>query len=346
MQADGKPVTAHSITINFEKNVHPTVSAIRLFDPQGTEIHLNVPLVAEGTAEASSTLDPQSSYDVMNLFDSRYEYAWASNHLATGVTLGFDFKQKQAVTKIKIWNGYQRSGLHCYSNSRVKRIKVIADGQDAGDLPVADKMGPQVLTLPKPLHVQSLKLVCTDAYLGKAYKDLCVSEMRFFDGKDWFLLNPLPRALSIAAANHQQFQQAGLDKILNESLVQEKTKPASELRGDRVSTWDFRFRPDGSFFMNHRVSEGDALQSADYVLGNYEIKTVGKNTINLRIFGLLRNSYYGEQDCNGCGRDCNGDSEEDEGISIFQDLITVSQDGQDYVINTRRRSRGKLILTN
>jgi hypothetical protein len=156
------------------------------------------------------------------------------------------------------------------------------------------------------------------------------------------LLNPLPRALAIAAANHQQFQQAGLDKILNESLVQEKTKPASELRGDRVSTWDFRFRPDGSFFMNHRVSEGDALQSADYVLGNYEIKTVGKNTINLRIFGLLRNSYYGEQDCNGCGRDCNGDSEEDEGISIFQDLITVSQDGQDYVIKHTTKKPGKI----
>lgn len=335
--ADGSPVTAHSITINFEKNVHPVVKTVHLFNEGGIEVNLNVPKVVEGMAEASSTLEPQSSYDVMNLFDSRYEYAWASNHLATGVTLSFHFKEKQLVGKVKIWNGYQRSGVHCYSNSRVKEFKIIADGQDAGAVMVEDKMGPQILDFAKVLAVQNLQLVCTDAYMGKSYKDLCISEMRFFDGKDWFMLSPLARAMAIASTNHQQFKQAGLNEILNESLIQEGTQEYEAAEMDSV--WDFRFRPDGSFFMNHRISDGEDLKSASYVLGNYEIKSTGKDSIDLRIFGLLRDSYYGEQDCNGCGRDCNGDSEEDAGTSIFQDLITIHKDGQDFVIKHTKKSK-------
>ncbi len=330
MASDGAPLTAHSITLNFEKNVHPMVAAIHLFDATGTEFHLNVPRVVDGTAEASSTLEPQMSYDVMNLFDSRYEYAWASNHLATGVTLTFNFKAKQKIEKIKIWNGYQRSGIHCYSNSRVKKFDIIADGQEAGTLSVADVMGPQILDLPKALEVQSLQLACLDAYAGKSYKDLVISELRFFDGKDWFMLDPMPRSSVISASNHRQFQSAGLEGVLNQSLLQVVVEADNS-----EDHWVLRFRPDGSFFMNSVQYSDDQPQNMQYVLGNYEVKSTAPGLIHLRFFGLLKKppeEDYGEMDCNGCGHDCNGDSEEDEGISIFQDLISVQKVGDDFVV--------------
>jgi len=345
--ASGSPVTAHSITINFEKNVHPMVSAIHIFDRSGTEIHLNVPLVVEGTAEASSTLEPESSYDIMNLFDSRYEYAWASNHLATGVTLSFKFNEPQSVKKIKIWNGYQRSGIHCYSNSRVKTLQVIADGENIGILSLNDVMGFQVLDMPKIVTVKKLDLVCTEAYMGKSYKDLCISELRFSNGKDWFLLNPMPRAMTIAASNHQQFQKAGLDEILNQSLLQ-----VVKVNDDNEEHWGLRFRPDGSFFLNSVQYGGDTVQSMQYVLGNYEIKSIEKGMIHLRIFGLLKvppEEDYGEMDCNGCGHDCNGNSQVDAGISIFQDLISIQKAGDAFVIKhtkgTQKINFGTLRMT-
>ncbi|EMF79882.1 hypothetical protein LEP1GSC188_1853 [Leptospira weilii serovar Topaz str. LT2116] len=77
----------------------------------------------EGSVIASDTLSPVSFYDVTNLFDSRYEYAWASDDRkgkGDAVTLDFRFNERQRITKIKIWNGYQRSDQHCYSNGRLK----------------------------------------------------------------------------------------------------------------------------------------------------------------------------------------------------------------------------------
>jgi len=327
---------AHSITLNFEKNVGPCISSIRLFDGAGKEVLLNVPVVVKGTAEVSSTLSPKDSYDVMNLFDSRFEYAWASDRLAKGVTFSFQFDREERIESIKLWNGYQRSGVHCYSNSRVKEMQVLIDGALSETLSVKDEMGPQVLALKKPVKTKGLKLVCSKAYPGKTYQDLVLSEMRFFNGKDWFMLDPMPRAKQVAAANHAKFKGAGLGKVLNESLIREDAVAGYE---DKVTKWLFRFRPDGSFFMNSNVFWGDSLESGYYALGNYEVKSSASGGLQLRIFGLLRKSYYGESDCNGCGRDCNEQEEDGESYSIFQDFISITKKGEAYLVSNQGKKK-------
>ena len=57
-----------------------------------------------------------------------------------------------------------------------------------------DQLGAQVVKLPKPFTGKKFKMKVIDSYPGKTYKDLVISELRFYDGKDWFfMLDPLPK---------------------------------------------------------------------------------------------------------------------------------------------------------
>src|SRR5207302_6829378 len=137
-QSFDKPLPVRSLTFNFEKNVDLCIAKIRLLDRNSKALEVKTPRVAEGTAIATSTLDPALSYDVMNLFDSRFEYAWASNKQATGVNIKFSFANEETIEKIMIWNGYQRSDVHCQANSRVKTMQLEGDNGYKATVTVAD----------------------------------------------------------------------------------------------------------------------------------------------------------------------------------------------------------------
>jgi len=160
------PIAARSLTINFGDHRACPVS-LKLFGPGHSPISVITPRLVSGKARASSTLAPESAYDVSNLFDSRYENAWASNHQSTGVSLAFDFDQPQRVEKLRLWNGYQRSDQHCWSNSRVKTFTVSGDGGYSATLSVADRMGSQELQLPSAFVGRHLSLTATEAYPGR-----------------------------------------------------------------------------------------------------------------------------------------------------------------------------------
>ena len=331
------PVAARSLTFNFNDNTNLCVSEIKLFDAHNNQYHFQVPRITSGTVTASSTLEPVGSYDVINLFDSRFENAWASNGKGKGEFLNFEFAGTERIEKIKIWNGYQRSDVHCYSNSRPKTLKLEGDNGYLLNVMVKDIMGSQVVNLDKPFVGTHLKMTVVDAYPGKTYSDLVISELRFFDGKEWFQLDPTPLLKRLSLDNRAAFQKAGLDMLLNKSWKgghAQVTDPKKQKYGD----WTFRFRSDGGLYVEG-YNEGESTDQNFDALGNYEVKEASPNHLKLRIFGFLRKQISEiEGDCNGCGRDCNRpDNASGDTKKLFQDIITVSKQNNKVVIENNEK---------
>ncbi len=343
-------VEVRSLTINFESNSAFRICGIHLKDPQGQTYRIKTPVLVSGTVSASSVLEPRSAYDPVYLFDSRFEYGWASNQREKDVSLSFAFDAPRRIESIRIWNGYQRSITHCYSNSRVKTIKVSGDGDYSAVISVRDILGSQLIKLPQPFEGKQLKFEVVDAFLGKSYKDLVISEIRFFDGKDWFMLDPSRELKNGIAFNRQQFAKAGVAGMLNDSYTADRSGHETrsvmlqEPVDDSYVSTTLRLRTDGSFYMSGYFDNEKDGAAQYFSLGNYEIKAAGPATgLTLRLFGLYyETEEYG--DCNGCGRDCNKASAP-EGVTqqkIFQENLTLkpAKDGKYEVIN---QSGGKKI---
>jgi hypothetical protein len=327
------PVDARSITFNFQKNRPLCLAAIRLFDADGKRIATRTPKVVAGKASASDTLEPADSYDVMNLFDSRFEYAWSSNQKAKGVTFALSFDQPRTVRKLRLWNGYQRSDVHCWSNARIKALRVEGDGGYASEVAVADEMGGQDIALPRPFTGKSLKLIVTDYYPGKSWNNLALSELRLSDGEGWFILDPGKRLVAIAASNRQRFKAAKADEVLNRGLtgmISESNKAGTL---DKTTSWSLRLRTDGSFFMDGRTTTsnydlGEEKHDDVYALGNYTVLAARASEVKLKVFGIVRRTSRKaqiEMDCNGCGRDCNNAQASGDRSQIFHDFVTITR---------------------
>lgn len=349
MKAEGKvanhnfetPVTARSVTFNFSKNSNICLASVHLFDEKGKQFKVKAPRIVEGTAVASETGKPEASYGVMNLFDSRYEYSYASLNNSKGVSINFNFKDSQKIQSMKVWNGYQRSDVHCVENGRVKTINLTGDDGYNEKISLKDEMGPQVVELPKPFKGKNLVMTVDESYRGKKYQGIVLSELRFFDGKEWFLLDPFPRIKEIAKTNGDDFEKAGLSEILNKSITGYE---------DGVnSNWTVRLRSDGSMFLEGSATTYDSDSentSRFYALGNYEVKSTENNILQVRIFGFLRELKSEMQieqhmDCNGCGRDCNtlgsgGDPNKIE--KIFAEFLELEKVGDRYIVRNLKRS--------
>ncbi|TGJ98488.1 hypothetical protein EHQ53_01840 [Leptospira langatensis] len=334
------PRNTRSVTFNFHKNQDICIQKINFYDEKGSKMRWKGPKVVEASVKASETAKPNLSYDVMNLFDSRYEYAWASDKRGKGVILDFSFKEKQKITSIKIWNGYQRSDRHCQTNGRLKTATLTGDGGYSEKIEVQDILGPQTIHLPKPFEGNNLRLTVDSIYEGKDYKGLVISEIRFSDGEEWLLPNPMEQVHKIAKHNFFQFTAAGVTNVLNWSFVGsefygsiptaaasteqpqtgEATPPATEENATNPeeakpellsSNWTLRLRSDGSLFFEGNTSSAEAdgdgkINKTFFALGNYEIKEAKPDGLKLRIFGLVRKMSAREYNEEYYGGDCNG----------------------------------------
>lgn len=332
-----KAIEVRSLTLNFENNSGFKVCAIRLKDPEGQTYNVKAPRLVSGAVQASSTLEPRTAYDPIYLFDSRFEYGWSSDQEGKDVNLTFRFDKPTRVEKVRIWNGYQRSVTHCIANSRARKIRLTGDGGYASEISLQDVLGSQVIVLPKPFEGKELNFRIVDSFLGKSYKDLVISEVRFFDGKEWFLLDPTQPLKNSISVNRSQFAKAKVSALLNDSYLAKH-----ETERDFISS-SLRLRSDGSFYMSGFM-EGDAGGSRYFALGNYEIKDASEaKGIRLRLFGLYYETpAYG--DCNGCGRDCNTNVSP-EGViqqKIFEEVVRIkpASGGKFEVVN---ESGGKKI---
>lgn len=335
-----------SLTINFEQNQNFSICGISLYNPEGKPWKIQAPRLTQGEVSATNVLNPEKAYGPINLFDSRFEFGWATDKKDSDVTLDFKFARREKITALRIWNGYQRSHIHCYSNSRAQKLLLTGDGNYKAEVEVKDITGSQIVKLPKPFRGKNLKIKVLSSYRGKKYKDLVISELRFFDGRKWFMLNPLAMLKRINEENRKLFAKAGLKEVLNDGL---------EGQGDQgglMAGLELRLRADGSFYLSGSSDLGDA-SIYYFALGNYEIKSTDpKKGVRLKIFGLLYQALeelYG--DCNGCGRDCNANQpvgRYSSGQRIFSEYITIKKNKKGtYTITNETRKKiefDKMIL--
>jgi len=258
-------------TVYFDASV--CLSKIALFDQDGAPYDLAAPRVAQGTIHASSTLAPADSYDAWHLFDSREDAAWATSGSGIGASVTFDFDQPQNLSGLMIWNCYQRSKKHCEANARPKKISLTADGASAGTITLEDSDVAKIYSLPQPVHVKQLVLSIEEVYPGSYYKDTVISELRFVDGDNLFMMGVENDQNHANARRLHQLWSAGLGGFLNEVLgtFDDSLRWELFLSGDRLQ-------------LGHR----DAHMTRDLTfVADMEISKVKEHSLVARAYGVL-----------------------------------------------------------
>lgn len=333
----GEPLEMRSLTINFESNKGFSICGVRLLDANKSTYVLNVPRSVEGIVTASSTAAPQVDFDVLNLFDSRFEHVWASDAKDEAQSLSFKFANVERIEKIRIWNGNQLSAVHCQANGRIKKILLTGDNNYSAEVVLDDKLGHQTIVLPTPFEGKALTMKFVEVFPGNAFKGVSISELRFNDGKSWFMLSPLKKIMADMAANRERFRNAGLDRLVNDSYIGHRLTAEAKIR----------FRADGSYYLSGWMDDEKEGKSQKYfVLGGYEVVSSSEQLgLKLAVNGLLRTVYtefggreYG--DCNGCGRDCNSPDDEG-GYEVFKGFIHIKKD-ENGIITLTNQSGKKL----
>jgi len=279
-----------------------------------------------GFAEASSSLDPVESYCTDFLFDSRPAFGWADgneNNTGDGESLIIHFDEPQRIEKIRIWNGYHRSSEHFVQNERAEIISFAPYGEDPPVYELADTMDPQLLTLDYPLEASSFFLDFIEIYPGQTYRDLVISELQFFDGEEWFVIDSgesETRKLAIlewASGNDAS-------RFLDKQIVRDYPEDYGY-----VENWQsLVIRSNGSFVLWKDDSRMDSRERM-YADGNWQI--LDDNTI--RIFGRLHRLAHYDQDT--YDPYAGGWSDQDERLdrmTIFSDTLRF---GEDWLSSSR-----------
>ncbi|TGK78174.1 hypothetical protein EHQ31_06655 [Leptospira montravelensis] len=363
-------VQARSVTLNFQRNQNICIKSVKFYDEKKSAYRTYTPEIISGTVTASETASPEPTYSVMNLFDSKYENGYSSVKGGVGVTFNFDFAEKKKISVLKVWNGYQRSDVHCIKNGRVKSFLLKGDDGYLAKVNLEDSMGSQEIQLPTPFNGQKLTIKVEEIYPGLTEKGIVLSELRFGDDGEWFVMDTLPKSKDTAAKNFDAFAKASLRKVLNRGLTgREVSEVVDETISDvpagaenevaieenldppSSSDWTIRLRSDGTFFLEGSTARtnydaGEESSNRFYGMGNYEIKDISPGKIQMRIFGFLRKQTftnfldYGGGDCNGCGRDCNLVKNPDPNNSekIFQEFVTLQMRGKQFYLTNAKKT--------
>lgn len=277
------------------------------------QLSLKLPSVVKATMKASSTLQPEISYGIRNLFDSRKEFVWVEGAKSSGQNefLAFSFQDEQEITGLKIMNGFQRSEKHFTANGRVKSLTVSNEKKESGDVSVKDNQNEQTLQLATPVKGKEITLTIKDVYPGTTYKDLVISELEFINKNGDFIIEdnltePIKQDLLAKAKN------TILGKVLDKRIANELEEAGDNFKRSLILRSDYTFVAYSESWTE--VSSGSEAEEiiAD---GNWEIKELTPGFVKIRIFGkLIRQSestdYY------------NGDTSESY-LKIFQDNLIL-----------------------
>lgn len=287
------------------------ISELVLYDGN-TPISLKLPTVVDAIMKASSTLQPEISYGIRNLFDSRKEFVWVEGAKSAGQNefLTFSFTNEQEISGLKIMNGFQRSEKHFTANGRVKRLTVSNEKKESGEIILKDEQGEQTLQLTTPVKGKEITLTVKDIYPGTTYRDLVLSELEFVNKTSDFIIKD-----NITETIKQELLAKAKNTVLENVLDKRIANEYKEMEGYKRS---LILRSDYTFVAySESWAEYSSGSETNEIIadGNWEIKELGTNRVTIRIFGKLvrlseSTDYY------------NGDSS-DSYLQIFQDNIFI-----------------------
>ena len=312
--ADSKIIsddTDHYST-NFPKTKSVAISSLALYN-DNARLMLTPPQKIKGDIKASSTLSPDLSYGVRNLFDSRREFAWAEGAMGKGEQeyISIRLDDEISLTGLKISNGFQRSPKHYEANARLKSLTVSSENKEKQHLNVSDTPDEQSLILPKPTIGKNFELKIEQVYPGTKYEDLVISELRLISDDKEYVLNE-----SIT----EHIKEEAIEKIRGsvlEAYMDRKVDYNYEM--DDVN--DYRsmiIRSDYTFVVYQKSREYD--DSMEVIAdGNWELIELTKESAKIRVFGKFSKlsesfDYY--------AGDLQTSFEQ-----IFQDFLTLTPQG-------------------
>jgi len=308
--------------IRYQRDVPVAISEIRITvrSNSGDEVPMRIVPIseAEGSVEASSSLEPVEAYGPDFLFDSRPAFGWADgneNSTGEGESLTFRFDEPQYIEQLLIWDGYHRSRVHFEHNERASLISFGVEGETPVEYKLDDTMTPQVVYLDSPLEGNDFTMDFLEVYPGEAYRDLVVSELRFFDGDEWFGMETggsEERKLEIlewarncdagAFIDKQIFTDYSEDYYYNEQSI--------------------IIRSNGSFVI-WKVDERSDSRERMYADGNWQI--LDDSTI--RIFGRLhRLAAYDQDSYDPYAGTWSDQDERLDRMTIFSDTLRFGED--------------------
>lgn len=274
----------------YPENTQVALAEIEFKDPSGNPLKVRPLHLEPGTVTATSVLEPATAYNPDFLFDSNLEFGWAEGAADEGVGEKIDFVFDRAIRieKIKVWNGYQRSVRHFERNARAKEVAFAPLGGNGEGFELPDEQGGSIIELDNPMEGNEFEFRINSFYPGESYKDLVLSEFRFFDGKQWFGLG----GNGVAQRKSDLGKEIGgtfLADIVGKSFYEYQDW---EIDGD--VTYSLNLRTNGSFVLYRDRKEYENGQEKSSVIrevadGNWSIESLdSKNQVaKVKIFGKL-----------------------------------------------------------
>lgn len=276
------------IRMSFHK-VTPEIVSVRFFrkNVKGP-LPVVIPKFVSGKVRVSSILSPETAYGFENLFDSKLDFAWATDGKKTdgiGENINIDLDKPQKLSGLKIWNGYQRSDTHYYANARPAKLSVTINEEPEFSLTVSDKMDSQELRFPK-IHqsVKKLAIKISGIHKGKTYKDMVISELKLLDENgNTMILSVPPVKMIITGKVLPRLMDISIKPFML-GVLREEDQSKDYYDSSFGSAYDYphksiRLRSNGSFV--GYFNDGDIME------GNWEPLPDG-----VRIFGKKYATYY------------------------------------------------------
>lgn len=337
---DGKQYSRNK----FSSTTSVAIKELSLFDQQGLTYKINPPKLVKGSINSTSNLKPKLAYGAANLMDSRKDLGWAENKPGNGIgeEISFSLSEPIKISKLKIWNGYQRSPTHFSGNARLKLFEFGVKGTELSQYSIEDITAGQFIDLASIIEGREFILRVIDAYPGDKYKDLVISEIKFFHEDIPIVIKTnAEENRMIAMRKKSPLTQSFLDHSFQVSMSQKiERETGKEYYSEYM--WESKslsLRSNNTFVLyireslsieeyngdtNYENYENDSKEViAD---GNWELKEEAGDYIKIRIFGKIYSPTSMAELYQG---DVSSDN-----VRIFQDYLTLRKDkisGQRFV---------------
>lgn len=306
---------------NYPSSTQVSLAEIEFKDKEGNPLKVRPLHLEPGSVEATSVLEPIQAYNADFLFDSNLEFGWAEGHPDEGVgeKVFFTFDRAIRVEKIKVWNGYQRSERHFERNTRAKEIAFAPMGGNGEGFELPDEQGGSVISLQNPMEGNEFEFRINSFYSGESYKDLVLSEFRFFDGQQWFGLK----------SNGAEERKAALkNEVANSFMSSIIDRSYSELQDNEMDgtvSYSLTLRSSGSFVLyRNREEYGNGTEKSSEIRevadGNWSIESLDakKEVAKVKIFGKLNRIMEKEYWYKG--------NTKSDMTRIFSEILTITPD--------------------